>query len=156
MCNFVAGSLSQYDRSSTTGIRNGGVGAIISRVNHERSIHHHQHVVKGQTLKHRSASWMFSSKMPWIPNNPWITVSCKNYLHFSLLTETVGTCELWTDYNLCSRTLIHICWLLTRKTETKSVKWMTTDMNMVILLWKKKLSGSCKFYHGMALSPLKC
>ena len=59
MCNFMADNLSQYGRSSTTGIRNWGVGAIISRFNHDRSIHHHQHVVKGQTLKHRSASWMF-------------------------------------------------------------------------------------------------
>ena len=56
MCNFVADTLSQYDRSSTTGIRNWGVGAKISRFNHDRSIHQHRHVVKDQTLKHRSAS----------------------------------------------------------------------------------------------------
>ena len=60
MCNFVADILSQYNRSSTTGIRNCGVGAIIFHFQDETSIHHHQHVVNGQTVKHMSASWMFS------------------------------------------------------------------------------------------------
>ena len=39
VCHFVADNLSQYDRSSTTGISNWGVGAIISRFNHDRMLH---------------------------------------------------------------------------------------------------------------------
>ena len=44
--------------------------------------------------------------------------------------------KLRTIYNLCIMTLIYICWFLSRKTATKSVKWVTTGMNMVILLRK--------------------
>ena len=59
MSDLVADNLSQYGRSSTTGIRNWGVGAIISRFNYDRSIHHNQHVLKVQTHKH-NAKWIFS------------------------------------------------------------------------------------------------